>query len=274
MGRGVKSRTEVEVGESGLDLVRAHQVHGAQSLSSVRVRSARHPFRQRIRPDADIIVSDDGAAALAVQAADCVPLLVADRRTGAVAAAHAGWRGLAAGVPADSPLRCRSPSRTAAQPAGGSRSAAVGPSISACCDMKWGSARAPCAAASGSPAIVAARYPSWRAGSRNPPAKLRGVARGSLAVRQVGGGARPTRVRPACRRIRSTSRRSARRRAFRAVLLMSTRRPDPPAGRMAAVVRARTTTPPPRRSSRSHSRVAQAGRRCVFDCARGPRVRT
>ena len=50
-------------------------------------------------PDADILVSDDPSIALAIQTADCVPLLIADRATGAVAAAHAGWRGLALGVP-------------------------------------------------------------------------------------------------------------------------------------------------------------------------------
>jgi len=50
------------------------------------------------RADADILVSNDPAVALAIQTADCVPLLIADARSGAVAAAHAGWRGLAARV--------------------------------------------------------------------------------------------------------------------------------------------------------------------------------
>jgi hypothetical protein len=80
-------------------------------------------------PQADIIITDDPAAALAVQAADCVPLLMADRRIGGVAAAHAGWRGLAARVPG---VTVEALSREF-----GSRPAdlvvAVGPSIGACC---------------------------------------------------------------------------------------------------------------------------------------------
>jgi YfiH family protein len=76
-------------------LVRLHQVHGA----SVVVRRTGDGRPLQPRPDADIVVSDDPCVALAIQTADCVPLLIADRATGAVAAAHAGWRGLAAGVP-------------------------------------------------------------------------------------------------------------------------------------------------------------------------------
>jgi YfiH family protein len=76
-------------------LVRLNQVHGA----SVLVRRAGDRRAPAPRPDADIVVSDDPSIALAIQTADCVPLLIADRVTGAVAAAHAGWRGLAAGVP-------------------------------------------------------------------------------------------------------------------------------------------------------------------------------
>ncbi len=49
-------------------------------------------------PHVDALVSDRTDVALAVQVADCVPLLLADPRTGAVAATHAGWRGTALNV--------------------------------------------------------------------------------------------------------------------------------------------------------------------------------
>jgi YfiH family protein len=48
---------------------------------------------------ADIVIGDDPGSGLAVQVADCVPLLIVDRESCAAAAVHAGWRGLAAGVP-------------------------------------------------------------------------------------------------------------------------------------------------------------------------------
>jgi purine-nucleoside/S-methyl-5'-thioadenosine phosphorylase / adenosine deaminase len=76
-------------------LVRVRQVHGA----AVAVRRLGDPARSGNRDEADIVVSNDPLVALAIQTADCVPLLIADSKSGAVAAAHAGWRGLAAGVP-------------------------------------------------------------------------------------------------------------------------------------------------------------------------------
>jgi polyphenol oxidase len=75
-------------------LLRLRQVHGDAVVVHRRGDALPAPPRE-----ADIILTDDPDVALAVQTADCVPLLLADPRSGAVAAAHAGWRGLAAGVP-------------------------------------------------------------------------------------------------------------------------------------------------------------------------------
>jgi YfiH family protein len=74
-------------------LLRAHQVHGVAHV-------AHHPG-QPVRPpgDADIVMSGDRRVAVAVQTADCVPVLLVDTRTGAVAAVHAGWRGLVQRAP-------------------------------------------------------------------------------------------------------------------------------------------------------------------------------
>ena len=107
-------------------LVRVRQVHGA-SVVVCRDGDARVGASHARMTEADIIVSNDPSLAIAIQTADCVPLLIADARTGAVAMAHAGWRGLAARVP--------SVAVDALARELGSRSvdliAAIGPSISA-----------------------------------------------------------------------------------------------------------------------------------------------
>ena len=73
-------------------LARVHQVHGAATLvvRGERVASLSSEADRAHLPDADIVVSNDPAQAIAVQTADCVPLLVADRRSVAVSEAHAG----------------------------------------------------------------------------------------------------------------------------------------------------------------------------------------
>lgn len=100
------------------------QVHGA-AVSIIRDGHAvpAHP------PDADALVSDAARVAIAVRAADCVPLLMADRRTGAVAAVHAGWRGTAASAAPAALDAMRTEFGT--QPA--DVVVAIGPSIGPCC---------------------------------------------------------------------------------------------------------------------------------------------
>jgi YfiH family protein len=78
---------------------------------------------------ADIAVTDRPDVALSIRVADCVPILIADAHSSAVAAVHAGWRGTAAGVAAVAVEALGS--------AFGSRPqdlvAAIGPSIGPCC---------------------------------------------------------------------------------------------------------------------------------------------
>ena len=81
------------VGVPGERLWRMRQVHGCDVF---RVNDG----TPATPPQVDAIVTDRDDVALAVQVADCVPLLLADPRTGAVAATHAGWRGTAANVAA------------------------------------------------------------------------------------------------------------------------------------------------------------------------------
>ena len=49
-------------------------------------------------PDADAIISDQPGSICAVRTADCLPILLCAADGGEIAAVHAGWRGLAAGI--------------------------------------------------------------------------------------------------------------------------------------------------------------------------------
>jgi polyphenol oxidase len=108
-----------------VDLRRLHQVHGAEAVTYKKDQ----PVPAGALPRADIVLTDNRSAAVAVQTADCLPILIADRRSSAVAAAHAGWRGLAARVPHVAVERMTVDF--------GSRPedllVAVGPAIGACC---------------------------------------------------------------------------------------------------------------------------------------------
>ncbi len=74
------------------------QVHGTQVLDAADVADA---------PQADASFTDRAGIVCAIMTADCLPVLLADVSGNVVAAAHAGWRGLAAGVLAQTVQRMR-----------------------------------------------------------------------------------------------------------------------------------------------------------------------
>ena len=66
-----------------------HQVHGARVVDAARAADGEK---------ADASVARERGAVCLVKIADCMPVLFADEQASVVAAAHAGWRGLASGV--------------------------------------------------------------------------------------------------------------------------------------------------------------------------------
>jgi polyphenol oxidase len=117
-------RIALAFGVPARSIVRMQQVHGANVLVIREGEPAAGAWGT-----ADAAVTDHRGVALSVKVADCVPILLADSRTGAVAAVHAGWRGTSAGV-----VGAVVQSMVATF---GSRPAdlvaAVGPSIGPCC---------------------------------------------------------------------------------------------------------------------------------------------
>jgi len=99
---------------------------------------------QATRPRADAAVTRVSGVVLAVQTADCLPVLFADRAGSVIAVAHAGWRGLAAGVLEATLAAMRVPATDLSVwlgPAIGPRAFEVGPDVyAAYCDTDPGAA--------------------------------------------------------------------------------------------------------------------------------------
>jgi YfiH family protein len=110
------------VAADGLLLVK--QVHGVHV--AVARRGAPAPW---VRPEADIIVTDDRSVAIGVRVADCAPVLLHDPITRTVGAAHAGWRGTASGAAAAA-VRAMQETFGSHPP---DLVAAIGPCLGACC---------------------------------------------------------------------------------------------------------------------------------------------
>jgi len=139
-------RFAAAVGFEPAALRQVTQVHGARVLDADRDLAD-----AQAREEADALVlapqAASGARAVGIRVADCVPVLVAARGSGAVAAVHAGWRGVVAEIV------LRAAERLAAG-GGGELVAAVGPCIGACCFEVGGDVAAQVAAASEAGVVV------------------------------------------------------------------------------------------------------------------------
>jgi hypothetical protein len=103
------------------------QVHGARVERITAGGPACH--HRRDHPEADAMASDRRGLVLGVLTADCLPVVLAVPGSGAVAIAHAGWRGTVEGVvPAAVRELCALAGAAPAEVV-----AALGPAIGACC---------------------------------------------------------------------------------------------------------------------------------------------
>ena len=112
-------------------VARPRQVHGDRVVLARPgpLLDALQSDARAARPEGDAVITDATGITVAVATADCVPILVADPVAGAIAAVHAGWRGLAAGVIP----RTLAEMRDRLGGLGTRCSVGIGPSVRGCC---------------------------------------------------------------------------------------------------------------------------------------------
>jgi YfiH family protein len=120
------------LGIAPASLAEAEQVHG----TGIAVVGGTGPAEEPVitapghpAPGVDALLTSRPDLWLMIYAADCVPVLIADPTTPAVAAVHAGWRGTAAGIAPAAIARMQAVFRT--DPA--ACVVELGPAIGGCC---------------------------------------------------------------------------------------------------------------------------------------------
>lgn len=113
-----RARAVRAIGAEPRQLIGIRQIHGARAVT------VSGPWPAGEEPEADAMVTDRPGLALGVVTADCAPVLLADTTHGVIGAAHAGWRGAAAGI-----LEATVRAMLALGAAPGRIRAAIGPAI-------------------------------------------------------------------------------------------------------------------------------------------------
>jgi polyphenol oxidase len=107
----------------GWPIMKLKQVHSGIVADINDTSAANDPV------EADAAITDLRGVMLAVQTADCVPILISEVHGGAVAAIHAGWRGTAARIAETAILRLHE--KFSVDPR--NLTASIGPHIGVCC---------------------------------------------------------------------------------------------------------------------------------------------
>jgi YfiH family protein len=116
--------------EGSWTLASCWQMHSADVRVIKNINDAGPPENARGETVyCDALITNTTRILLGVKTADCVPVLLADARTGACAATHAGWRGTVASIVRRTLERMTIEYGTHAEDV----SAAIGPAARACC---------------------------------------------------------------------------------------------------------------------------------------------
>jgi len=115
---------EAIAGDAATPLVAVKQFHG----NLVHMATAADALRERPWK-ADGIITDEPGLLIGIQTADCIPVLVADRKRRAVGAFHAGWRGTVKRIVELGVGRMRAEFGSHPE----DLTAAIGPGVGACC---------------------------------------------------------------------------------------------------------------------------------------------
>jgi YfiH family protein len=118
------------IGAGKMHVVTLRQIHSdiIHTMDSTEAPSAKTALPENV-PQGDALITRRRGVLLAVQTADCIPILLADTKRHAVAAIHSGWRGTLARIAAKTLGRMQMEFGTRPEDV----VAALGPGIGRCC---------------------------------------------------------------------------------------------------------------------------------------------